>query len=127
MSTLSVWKKFSIGALSWQPPVRLIDGVAFIAASWHVEEPRDFEVSGYARRSKIVLSGEFMVSPPSATRNEPVMNAASSEARKSVAFAISSGSPKRVRWRALIRGPITSAATIEIGRASCRERVCQYG
>src|SRR3546814_14098617 len=79
MSTLSVWKKFSIGALSWQPPVRLIDGVAFIAASWHVEEPRDFEVSGYARRSKIVLSGEFMVSPPSATRNEPVMNAASSD------------------------------------------------
>ena len=45
--------------------------------------------------------------PPSTTRSMPVTYELSSDARNSATFAMSSGSPSRVRCSARVAGPIT--------------------
>src|SRR3546814_20693488 len=63
----------------------------------------------------------FAAAPPFSGSVSPDIQLLSSEARKATIAATSSGRPERLTVRnCLIIGPV------KIGRASCRERVCQY-
>src|SRR3546814_11863837 len=66
-----------------------------------------------------------IVAPPSHTMVWPVVNAPALLARKTAAPAISCGSPIRFNVEAAV-DRLRFSSFSQIGRASCRERVCQY-